>query len=352
MSSIQQLLPFEKEQIALVTQKEYFINNKKAFLALGTESVRGCYAITIFHPLQQAIFHWDDNTNRSQLDSIIASYLQKSSSSNCIANIAGGWKDHKESSTTGEFLKTYFKDKGFKVSLQGYQAKKSKGSLSATGFSNIALDCKTGKIHLSDDWDKSARVNGTYSKHINEIVKTFKYLDANHHQDNRYPNSGTSLINQTTFLRDRNKGALILCEAARNNDVKGLISQIDKGITNVNTAPVRAKGWTALHYACKMGNIHCAKILIENGAKIDTRNESGKTPLQLMNNVFAVKQLTALSKIIQANIDNDPESGLRTFSIFSRHPERLEPKIREQTVQLNELLNSKDGLELIQKQLS
>ncbi len=40
-------------------------------------------------------------------------------------------------------------------------------------------------------------------------------------------------------------------------------------------------GWTAMHYACKLGYIYAVKYLIEKGADINIKNNEKQSPLHI-----------------------------------------------------------------------
>lgn len=332
------------KSLALITQKEYMFNHTESgYQAIGTESVRGCYAITIYHPSKQAIIHWDDNTKRNQLDKLISEFLVDMTSQTCTVNLAGGWRDHKESANTGEYLKAAFEDKGFKVTLHGYQEKTDQGDWSAQGYSRVILNCVTGEIDLSDNWDPACRIVGEYGPDIEDVFKTICYLDNTHLQDNRFKDSGSSLIPRDEFKIIQKKGAIALCKAAKENNIDKLIQEIDDGITHIDTPA--AAGWTALHYACFMKNFRCARILIENGASIEVKTDKGNTPLQLIkDNPSEVEKLKTLFKVIQINLRINPAQGLLAFSLFSRHPDRLDRDVRDEIENLETTLNTKQGV--------
>ena len=74
--------------------------------------------------------------------------------------------------------------------------------------------------------------------------------------------------------RSRN-GDTALMIAAFNGDTKAALELIDKG------AEINRPGWTALHYACAVGNLAVIRKLIENSAYIDAESPN-KTPPMMM----------------------------------------------------------------------
>jgi ankyrin repeat protein len=74
--------------------------------------------------------------------------------------------------------------------------------------------------------------------------------------------------------RSRN-GDSALMIAAFNGDTKVALELIDKG------AEINRPGWTALHYACAVGNLAVIRKLIENSAYIDAESPNKTTPLMM-----------------------------------------------------------------------
>jgi len=74
--------------------------------------------------------------------------------------------------------------------------------------------------------------------------------------------------------RSRN-GDTALMIAAFNGDTKAALELIDKG------AEINRPGWTALHYACAVGNLAVIRKLIENSAYIDAESPNKTTPMMM-----------------------------------------------------------------------
>jgi ankyrin repeat protein len=74
--------------------------------------------------------------------------------------------------------------------------------------------------------------------------------------------------------RSRN-GDTALMIAAFNGDTKAALELIDKG------AEINRPGWTALHYACAVGNLVLIRKLIETSAYIDAESPNKTTPLMM-----------------------------------------------------------------------
>lgn len=62
----------------------------------------------------------------------------------------------------------------------------------------------------------------------------------------------------------------------------------------------REQGWTALHFACKVGNrlnnFDCAKFLIFKRANIHKKNQTGKKPIDFIEDLGIRKQMISLFK--------------------------------------------------------
>lgn len=69
-----------------------------------------------------------------------------------------------------------------------------------------------------------------------------------------------------------------ILEAAESEDIKKLKSLIDK---NADLDVKGEYGWTALHWACRAGDIESVKLLIDAGANINARDDNQRTPLLL-----------------------------------------------------------------------
>src|SRR6267143_3968607 len=84
--------------------------------------------------------------------------------------------------------------------------------------------------------------------------------------------SGFWLLASLSFAADRPP----VIDAARNGDRDGLRVLLQKG-ANANAA--EADGSTALHWASYRDDVESAGLLIRAGAKINTANDLGVTPL-------------------------------------------------------------------------
>jgi hypothetical protein len=344
---------FDIKKLNLVLQKEYLIikpDDKHPILA--TESIRGCYAVLLYHPEKSAILHWDDNTRRSEIDKFVKEFLGENVTlEECAIHLIGGWKDNKESQKSGEVLRSYFSK--CKVNLDYYQVKKSTGVYSQQGFSAVGLDSRTGAVLVRDNWTKAPLGASKYQgQDAATRLQNLNLLFVTHLQDDQYPDSGSVIIPRDNFFNLQFVQANQLCVAAQKNQIDLLIKYIDDGITNVNVSPTNAKGWTPLHYACKFGNFAIARLLINNGANLYQPNDAGKSPLDLVpsDKPFTSRQLIDAYRLVQKYIAADGDA-LITFSQFSRHPERISPEIRNQFSKLNELLDDEKGLNVLEKSL-
>lgn len=92
---------------------------------------------------------------------------------------------------------------------------------------------------------------------------------------------------------------LSVCNAAQNRDIdtlKKLLVTLSK--EELDQSPPDCKGWTPLHFACKVGNefndFKCAKALIGSGASIDVMNIKDKKPLAFIKDKSTVDELKTL----------------------------------------------------------
>jgi hypothetical protein len=99
-------------------------------------------------------------------------------------------------------------------------------------------------------------------------------------------------------------------DSGKEHRIKDFYSLIQLG-ANVNCHA--HDGQTPLHYCCNHRNYEAAKILIENGAEIDSIDENGRTPLLVAVNDYRGQK--ALLKIILyliekgADLDKPSNSG-------------------------------------------
>ncbi|BCA94820.1 hypothetical protein TUM19329_11810 [Legionella antarctica] len=334
---------------AILTGYEYLIikpDNLHPILA--TESVRNCYAVLIFHSEQSAILHWDDNTCHSEINKFVTEFLSENLKlKDCTVHLIGGWKDHEESIKSGDFLRNYFSN--INLILDHYQVKQSAGTLSETGFSLVAMDSVSGQIFLQDNWVRPQ--SGQEGTDVSYREKNCRLLDLTHFQDDMYQDSGVRIISRDNFSNQQSQEANQLCVAARDNKKELLINKIDEGITNVNASPKNGKGWTPLHFACKVGNIDTARLLLNNGADLFQKNEGGKTPYDLIGDYpFAKRQLLDAFRLVKYNMSVNQKS-LISLSLFARHPERLDNSQRTQLSAIDALLNSEEGLTQLEASL-
>lgn len=68
-------------------------------------------------------------------------------------------------------------------------------------------------------------------------------------------------------------------ESACYGDVDIMNSLLNAGV-NVNSQN-KMNGWTALHWACKRGNVKCKDLLLSWGADVEIKNNDGQIPLSL-----------------------------------------------------------------------
>jgi hypothetical protein len=97
------------------------------------------------------------------------------------------------------------------------------------------------------------------------------------------------------------KMATALCKAASKGDIDNLPKYVGRTGKVIHFAPLTAEGNTALHYACQQGQWLVARLLIQQGARIDRPNQAGKDPLQLIkDNPEKVVELKTLFEEMQA----------------------------------------------------
>ncbi len=111
------------------------------------------------------------------------------------------------------------------------------------------------------------------------------------------------------------RGMRLLYVAAQHNylDIARLL--IEQG------ADVEAKdntGTTALHNAAEYGSIDVARLLVENGADTQAKDESGRTPLKIAKSLKRWPQYRPELVEFLENQDDDDSGGGIVRSIWSR----------------------------------
>nr|CAH8823010.1 unnamed protein product [Trichobilharzia regenti] len=104
---------------------------------------------------------------------------------------------------------------------------------------------------------------------------------------------------------------LVLCESARQGDIKALSRSIASGV-DVNFFD--GFGKTALHYAAGNGSYESVKLLVANKANVNICDSNGTTPLHLAakgNHVRVVKFLLMSG----ANINHECLSGVKPIDL-------------------------------------
>ncbi|KTC82979.1 ankyrin repeat domain-containing protein [Legionella brunensis] len=340
----------------LVLQKEYLtISPSDQRPLLGTESVRSCYAIFIYHPEKSTVLHWDDNCCRSNFDTFVKEFLGDNLKlSECSVTIVGGWKDHAESKKNGDFLLQYFDqtNKG-NLDLSNFRVKTSTGSFTEQGFSLAYLDTQTGKVITDDDWKNYSPEDETYRGEKPQMRNLNRdMLDLTHLQDDKYPESGARIYARDKFHELQLKESTRLCIAAKANNISDLVQLIDEGITNVNVSPSNAKGWTPLHYACKLGKFDAAYLLIQNGGNLFQKNDAGNAPIDfLTKGSFEHKKLLTAYRLIKFNSSQNQQS-LMSISLFSRHKEMVETNEQAQLSTIEAMLQTESGVSSLGEMLN
>jgi len=318
----------KKKTVEMIDQREYRIidPNTSDTPYHGTTSIRGCFFIGIYHPNLSCIIHWDDNCKFTALENITDEYLKQNvcSMEECTVSVIGGWPDHEDSLRNGEYIVDFFSNLDANIDLEhGYLEKSESGdSRSTQGFHDIYLNITNGSIFTSDNWTAKRNYIADFGDDHTFRLDIFNYLSSTHLQVSDYPTSGSSLINRDTFMQQYNNGALNLCMAARDGNIDALIQQIDQGITPIDVSPQQAKGWTALHYACRLNHLKVAEILIDNGANLFQQNDAKRTPYHLLKDDNSKTKLLAFWKVAQANLRNSVHS-FTTLSLYSRSKEYI-----------------------------
>lgn len=314
----------QAKELNLVLQREYLIvEPADARPLIGSDSIRSCCGVFIFHPLRSAVLHWDDNSCHNDLELFIKDYLHHDIAlKDCNVTLIGGWKDHMESKKSANFLKQYFENALATLNLTYFLQKKSTGSISQQGFSLVYMDARTGALTAKDDWG-SLKAYKIYEG-LDPMGRNFNksFYDLIQLQDDNVENSGAHIYARDSYQTFRETQSTQLCLAARNNNIPRLIQLIDEGMINVNEAPSNAKGWTPLHYACKLSHYEAAFFLMQNGANPFKKNDAGKRAFDFIaSDKFEYHQLLITYYWIKLNCQAAARS-LTTFSLFSRHHEK------------------------------
>ncbi|KAG6555981.1 hypothetical protein Mapa_001921 [Marchantia paleacea] len=73
----------------------------------------------------------------------------------------------------------------------------------------------------------------------------------------------------------------VLKDAAKGGNLKVVVELLQGKLVNIDLPSTSRAGWTALHLACFYGHGAIVQTLLNAGANIEVRNDSGNTPLQL-----------------------------------------------------------------------
>lgn len=328
--------------IRMVLQKEYIITEPTSDrFVIGTGSLRGCYGITVYHQTRSCLIHWDDDVNHGELDKAINEFLKSDLNlSECEVNIAGGWENNQGSLESGNFILQYFSERNIRPSLKGFQEKREVDNLIASTFEYLLLDTKTGEITLKDlDNQSNCLMIENLGPDAQQRISCFKHLLLTHCQDKKFPDSGSPLIPFNHFNTLMKKEYNILCQAAQNNDVNGLINCLDHGITDISLSIDGKSGWTPLHFACKARSYQCAEILISHGANLQAKTNKGTTPLEFITNKVEKQKLEELSQYPTQWQEDNTTAFLTIFAISYRHKERVK-SLKEDNPDLYQYIKS------------
>lgn len=340
------------EKMNLVLQKEYLIiTPSDPHPYLGTESVRGCYAVFIHHPQRSAVLHWDDNCCHLSLKEYVNEFLDDSILlSDCSVALVGGWKDNIESQKSGNFLCEYFQSNCKHLDLSNFLIKKSQGSLEETGFSLVYINTSTGNIVANSNWQHYAPNDKKYrGKDVENRMKNCVLLDQTHLQNNLNENSGSRIYARDKFNDLQHEQSSRLCMAVQRDDINQLVKLIDEGITHVNVCPRNTRGWTPLHYACKLGKFDAALLLIQNGGDLYKKNDANNAPIDfLTRGSFEYEKLFTAYRVVVKHCSVNKQA-LLSFSLFSRHKETINEKEREILSIIDDGLKTKEGISELNK---
>jgi ankyrin repeat protein len=133
--------------------------------------------------------------------------------------------------------------------------------------------------------------NEESAKKINKQEKTIRKLnkknteEKNSDEDSSTNKTASSIISPTPNIYDYSQddvaGINVLMMAVNSNDIQGVSFFSKAGGILVNQKNIG--GATALHIACREGFYEIAKILIENGADVNSVDNEGWTPLMRAN---------------------------------------------------------------------
>jgi len=83
----------------------------------------------------------------------------------------------------------------------------------------------------------------------------------------------------------------IICHAASHGDIKTVRDLLDKNPHLANAVGSGINKWTPLHLASAGNDCEMASLLIERGARVDSRGNAGETPLHLADHIDMARLL-------------------------------------------------------------
>ena len=93
------------------------------------------------------------------------------------------------------------------------------------------------------------------------------------------------------------------CQAGDETEVHRLLQD-----PNINVEFVNDEGATALHTACKKGNVGIVRLLLEYNADVNSRDKEGRTPL--MVGIGGISLYTFYSFLNPHDLNNETEASL------------------------------------------
>ena len=113
-----------------------------------------------------------------------------------------------------------------------------------------------------------------------------------------------------------------------------------------------SNGWTALHYACQLGDLECVKILLSHNAEINSYSNHKKTPLHLAcynGYTNIVQYLIAYRPDEKSNIKLEKANLIMDQTMLDL--QKVEPGSRNEQFHLDKLERYKNLIITLHKQI-